>query len=250
MESHCLKRPTRRKFLSSVALIFAAGSAGPVLARSISGELPWESRAANPPLQVRPGGWLFFNPEEVATMEAVVDLFVPADELSVGGKDAGCVVYIDRQLAGYYGKSSRLYTGGPFLPGLPTQGYQAADTPSQRYRLGIAALNSWTRENKGGKRFADLPPADQEGILKDLETGKIALAKNVEAKAFFTLMLNGTMEGFFADPIYGGNKEMASWKMLGFPGARYDYRDHVSKHNQPYPLPPVSIAGSTAWMAN
>jgi gluconate 2-dehydrogenase gamma chain len=43
---------------------------------------------------------------------------------------------------------------------------------------------------------------------------------------------------------------MASWKMLGFPGARYDYRDHVSKHNQPYPLPPVSIAGSTAWMAN
>jgi gluconate 2-dehydrogenase gamma chain len=49
------------------------------------------------------------------------------------------------------------------------------------------------------------------------------------------------MEGFFADPLYGGNRGMASWKMLGFPGTRYDYRDHIDKYNQPYPLGPVSI---------
>jgi gluconate 2-dehydrogenase gamma chain len=55
------------------------------------------------------------------------------------------------------------------------------------------------------------------------------------------------MEGFFADPIYGGNRDMAGWKLIGFPGARYDYRDHVGKHNQPYPLPPVSILGRGEW---
>ncbi|MGK9051165.1 gluconate 2-dehydrogenase subunit 3 family protein [Neorhizobium petrolearium] len=248
METHCLKRPTRRQFLSSVAFTVLAASSGPVLARSISGSLPWEARSADPPVQVRPGGWLFFTPEEVSTMEAVADRLIPADELSIGGKDAGCIVYLDRQLVGSYGASSRLYTRGPFMPGLPTQGYQAPDTPAQRYRTGLAALNAWTRGNKGGKRFFELSPDDQDATLRDLEAGKITLADNVDAKSFFNLMLSNVMEGFFADPIYGGNKDMASWKMLGFPGARYDYRDHVTKHNQPYPLPPVSIAGSTEWM--
>ncbi|MGK6314699.1 gluconate 2-dehydrogenase subunit 3 family protein [Neorhizobium sp. DT-125] len=248
METHCLKRPTRRQFLSSVAFTVLAASSGPVLARSISGSLPWEARSADPPVQVKPGGWLFFTPEEVSTMEAVADRLIPADELSIGGKEAGCVVYLDRQLVGSYGTSSRLYTKGPFMPGLPTQGYQAPDTPAQRYRTGLAALNGWTRDNKGGKRFFELSPDDQDATLRDLEAGKITLANNVDAKSFFNLMLSNVMEGFFADPIYGGNKDMASWKMLGFPGARYDYRDHVTKHNQPYPLPPVSIAGSTEWM--
>ncbi len=50
------------------------------------------------------------------------------------------------------------------------------------------------------------------------------------------------MEGFFADPIYGGNKGMVSWKMLGFPGARYDYRDYIGRHNENLKLQPVSIA--------
>lgn len=247
METHCLKRPTRRQFLSTVAFTILAGSAAPVLARNISGNLPWEPRAADPPVQVKPGGWLFFTPDEARTMEAIADRLIPADDLSIGGKDAGCVTYLDRQLVGSYGNSSRLYTKGPFMPGLPTQGYQAPDTPAQRYRAGIAALSSWVRDNKGGKRFAELGPDEQDAVLKDLEAGKITLPNKVDAKSFFNLTLASMMEGFFADPIYGGNKDMASWKMLGFPGARYDYRDHVSKHNQPYPLPPVSIAGSMEW---
>jgi gluconate 2-dehydrogenase gamma chain len=249
MESHCLKRPTRRRFLSSVAFAVLAGSTGSAVARTYSGELPWESRSADPPVRASPGGWFFFTPDEVTTMEALVDRIVPADELSIGGKDAGCVVYLDRQLAGSYGSSSRLYTKGPFLPGLPTQGYQGAETPSQRYRSGIAALNEWTKQNKGGKRFRELSADEQDAVLKDMEAGRIAFQNKIDAKSFFGLMLAGTMEGFFADPIYGGNKDMASWKMIGFPGARYDYRDHVSKHNQPYPRPPISIMGSTEWMA-
>jgi gluconate 2-dehydrogenase gamma chain len=55
------------------------------------------------------------------------------------------------------------------------------------------------------------------------------------------------MEGFFADPIYGGNRDMAGWKLVGFPGARYDYRDWVERHNEAYPLPPVSIMGRSDW---
>jgi gluconate 2-dehydrogenase gamma chain len=83
-------------------------------------------------------------------------------------------------------------------------------------------------------------------VLIGLEEAAIKL-KDVSGKDFFETVLANAMEGFFADPIYGGNRDMVGWKLIGFPGARYDYRDHVSKHNQPYPLPPVSILGRSDW---
>ncbi len=80
-------------------------------------------------------------------------------------------------------------------------------------------------------------------MLAGMDGGKIALKlkPGFSTKQFFELILQNTMEGFFADPLYGGNRNMASWKMIGFPGARYDYRDHIDKHNVRYPRPPVSI---------
>ncbi len=79
-------------------------------------------------------------------------------------------------------------------------------------------------------------------MLSGLETGAIEL-KGVKSAEFFALLLQNTQEGFFADPIYGGNRNMAGWKLVGFPGARYDYRDWVERHNEKYPLPPVGIMG-------
>ena len=57
-------------------------------------------------------------------------------------------------------------------------------------------------------------------------------SKDVKGAEFFALLLQNTQEGFFADPIYGGNRDMAGWKLVGFPGARYDYRDWVERHNE------------------
>jgi gluconate 2-dehydrogenase gamma chain len=153
--------------------------------------------------------------------------------------------FIDRQLAGSYGQSSRLYTKGPFQHGLPTQGYQGELTPVERYREGLKALNDEVRAGHGGKNFAQLSHDAQDAVLKDWEAGKIELKlkSGLSSRAFFELVLQNTMEGFFADPLYGGNKDMVSWKMIGFPGARYDYRDHVDKHNVPYPHGPISIYG-------
>jgi gluconate 2-dehydrogenase gamma chain len=82
-----------------------------------------------------------------------------------------------------------------------------------------------------------------------MEKGPIQL-EGANAKGFFEMLLSNTREGFFADPVYGGNRDMVGWKMIGFPGARYDYRDWVEKHNQPYPLPPVAIGGRSAGRAS
>lgn len=231
---------SRRRLLASVAAlpILAATADG----RSISGHLPWSPFAGEPPKPVSPLGWYFFTPGEVAAVEAIVNRLIPADSLSPGGKDCGCAVYIDRQLAGDFGQAQRLYNKGPFMPGLATQGYQGDLTPAGRYRLGLRALNDYTMATyKRG--FAQLAPAQQDAVLAGMDGGKIALKlkPGFSTKEFFEMMLQNTMEGFFADPLYGGNRNMASWKMIGFPGARYDYRDHIDKHNVPYPRPPVSI---------
>ncbi|MGH6829372.1 MAG: gluconate 2-dehydrogenase subunit 3 family protein, partial [Rhizomicrobium sp.] len=179
-----------------------------------------------------------------ASIEAIVDRLIPPDHLSAGGKQAGCAVFIDRQLAGSFGKADRLYMEGPFAKGLPTQGYQGRFTPAGRYRDGLSALSAYCRKVHG-KSFAQLTAEDQDKLLQGLEDGTITLelAQGLDSKGFFNLLLQNTMEGFFADPLYGGNKNMAGWKLVGFPGARYDYRDHVDKHNVPYPKGPISIYG-------
>ena len=237
-----LRGLNRRRLLASAAglSILAATADG----RTISGSRPWSPFAGAPPRPVNPLGWYFFNPGEAATVEAIADRLIPADHLSPGGKDCGCAVFIDRQLAGSFGQASRLYTKGPFMPGLRTQGYQGDLTPAGRYRLGLRALNDYTNTTYK-KDFRSLTAEQQDAVLAGLDGGTIILKlkPGFSTKEFFELVLQNTMEGFFADPLYGGNKNMASWKMIGFPGARYDYRDHIDKHDQPYPHGPVSIYG-------
>jgi gluconate 2-dehydrogenase gamma chain len=237
----------RRHLLTSVALGLAA-AALPRLpqAEEVSGEMPWAPDAGAPPPRAAPGGWLFFRPEEVAMVEAIADRLIPHDELSIGGKEAGCAVFIDRQLAGNYGRGSVLYLKGPAVKGTPQQGPQWVETPAERYRLGLAALAVYCAAQPGGKAFPSLAPADQDAILQQMETGKLALT-GVDAPSLFNLLLQSVREGFFADPIYGGNKGMAGWKMLGFPGARYDFRPYiVAQRGQLLNLAPVSLLDRTA----
>ncbi|WP_342362849.1 gluconate 2-dehydrogenase subunit 3 family protein [Terrarubrum flagellatum] len=237
---------SRRRFLATTAAIAFAGNCR-VDARTIrGGELPWRAYAAEPPTPARPGPWLFFTYDEATAIESMVDRLIPADDLGVGGREAGCAVFIDRQLAGFFGDSSRLYMRPPFVAGTPSQGAQSPLTPTAIYRAALAAIDAHCKSNYGGKPFQALQLVEQDAVLTSLDKNELKLA-NADGKTFFELLLQNTMEGFFADPLYGGNRDMAGWKLVGFPGARYDYRDHVAKHNQPYPLPPVSIMGRSEW---
>jgi gluconate 2-dehydrogenase gamma chain len=238
-------QPSRRLLLTSAAAFFFVGTTL-AHARTLAGGLPWQAGTATPPVPVRPGPWLFFTADEAAVIEAVVDRLIPPDNRGPGGKDAGCAVFIDRQLAGPYGRAEGLYTRPPFMPGAATQGYQLPDSPAARYRKGLRALADYIKRNFAGKSFSDLAPNNQDAVLEGLESGSTVL-NDVKSSEFFALLLANTQEGFFADPIYGGNRDMASWRLIGFPGARYDYRDWVEHHNEPYPLSPVSIMGRSDW---
>jgi gluconate 2-dehydrogenase gamma chain len=236
---------SRRTLLSSTAAIILASTTS-ARAITISQGMPWSPGTATPPAPVRPGPWMFFTADEASLVEAVVNRLIPPDERGPGGKDAGCAIFIDRQLAGPYGRADGLYMRPPFMPGAATQGYQLPYSPAGRYRRGLKAIAEHVKAEFAGKSFWELAPQEQDKLLAGLESGSIAL-KDVDSAAFFALLLQNTQEGFFADPVYGGNRDMVGWKLVGFPGARYDYRDWVERHNEPYPLPPVSIMGRSEW---
>jgi gluconate 2-dehydrogenase gamma chain len=232
---------SRRELLFSTALtlIFSTTTAS---ALAVKGSLPWSANAGSPPTPVRPGPWVYFTAEEGAALEALVDRLIPPDPQTPGGKDAGCAVFIDHQLAGPYGKAEGLYMRGPFVNGTPQQGDQSPLTPAARYRQALVALDKHCRTAYAGKSFAQLPDDEKDKLLAGLEKGEVQL-EGTSGQAFFDLLLVNTKEGFFADPVYGGNRNMVAWKMIGYPGARYDYRDWVDRHNEHYPLPPLSIGG-------
>ncbi len=181
---------------------------------------------------------------EHAFIAAAVDTLIPADELSPSGSACGVAVFIDRQLAGAYGMGARLYRTGPFPKAKPELGYQLSLNPREFFRAGIEAANAWSRKTYG-KDFDRLSEQDREAALKAMDEGKAEFS-GFSSRGFFNALLQITMEGFFSDPIYGGNRGMASWKMIGYPGLPATYREEIKTYfGKKYDKPPRSIADFT-----
>lgn len=184
----------------------------------------------------------FFSADEYRFVQAAVARLIPNDDLGPGALEAGAPEFIDRQMGTAYAAGSLWYMQGPFNPdATPEMGYQLKLAPREVYRLGIAAANQWCEKNLG-KKFADLSAADQDKALLALEHGIDDFA-GLPSGTFFSMLWTNTREGFFSDPLHGGNKGLVGWKLIGFPGARADFMDWVER-DEPYPLPPVSIHGA------
>ena len=126
--------------------------------------------------------WRFFTEEQAATVAAMCDQIIPPDQ-DPGAVAAGAVHFIDRQLKGHYA----------YL--------------QESYLKGIEEIEGAARQ-KFGKRFPDLASEQQIELLKEREQS-----------AFFRMVVDHTMQGFYGDPRHGGNRDFASWKMMGIPNA-------------------------------
>lgn len=165
---------------------------------------------------------------EARTVAAACERIFPSDASGLGASESGVVVYIDRQLAGPYGRDKYRYVSPPFVESIREHGYQGRETPREIYRTGCRALGD----------FADVPAAEQDTRLMAIETSR-----------FFALLRAHTIEGMFSDPVHGGNADLAGWKLLGYPGPQMQYRNHIDAHYghawRPTPASLQQITGRT-----
>jgi gluconate 2-dehydrogenase gamma chain len=139
--------------------------------------------------------WDFLSDSHAHILSALCDQIIPADDFP-SASQAGVVTYIDRQLARHYRRHQ--------------------DT----YKAGIAQVDAMSR-GRLGQAFVDAIPAQQLQIVTALEQ---------ENRTFFELLRQHTMEGYYGSPRHGGNRDAASWRMLGLAEpplrgrAQYDLR--------------------------
>src|SRR5271154_1888727 len=152
----------------------------------------------------------FFTEEEALIVAAAAARIFPSDDSGPGAKEAGAVSYIDRPLAGPYGRARYRYTQGPFDENAPREfGYQGKATPAETYREGLKAL----------KGFDRLSPEEQDKKLLEMENTHL-----------FALLRQNTIEGMFCDPVHGGNVDMVGWQLVGFPGPRMSNAAQFDKY--------------------
>jgi gluconate 2-dehydrogenase gamma chain len=164
----------------------------------------------------------FFTAEEGRIVAAACERIFPSDESGPGATEAGVVIYIDRQLAGPYGRDKYRYTKGPWVDSVPEHGYQWKATPREIYREGIRLLEG----------LPGLPAAEQDAKLHA-----------IEKTPFFQMLRRHTLEGMLCDPLHGGNAGMIGWQLIGYPGPRMSYREEIGQNpGEAWRRKPVSLA--------
>ena len=160
------------------------------------------------------GHGAFLTDDDLATVVAYTERLMPGAPGKPGAKDAGVANYIDLALAGAYADQG------------------------DYYRRGLAALDAYC-EATFKDRFVYLKPTQQDEVITAMEGGKATGFTWPSAQAFFNTLRTHTMEGMFSDPIYGGNKDFAGWKLVGFPGAQPTFTAADMQSSKPFTRVPI-----------
>lgn len=217
----------------------------------------------------------FFTADEAKLVEAITARLLPGTPDDPGAREAGVTTYIDALLAYNDGFAEPAYFQAPFAktyegqapPASPTPsvspragvnpagqpavvwvqkqeldryGYQSHLTPAGQYRAGLGAVDAYARA-KFGKKFVDLSEGQQDQLLGDMEAGKATGFTEPTDKGFFKLLRDDTIQGMFCDPLYGGNRGLVGWKLVGYPGAQRGYTPH-DLHTEGTRLQPQGMA--------
>ncbi|MDR6582927.1 gluconate 2-dehydrogenase [Herbaspirillum sp. BH-1] len=225
----------RRHFLRG-ALTAAPAAALAVTTGSLTVAAQGQSAKSGDNTPYKPS---FFNQDEFGLLSALAEVLIPADENGPGALEAGVPEFIDAQMNTPYGQGQLWYMQGPFTPDAPAEfGYQLPYPPRELYKKGLAEFDAAIKQQYG-QGYVGLNQQQREKMMGEFEKGNVKMA-SIPPAALFNLLLQNVHEGYFCDPVDGGNKGMAAWKMIGFPGARADYYDWVDQYGRTYPLPPVS----------
>lgn len=251
------KRISRRAFLKGAAAAVTAAAAATACqpgqeAQAPAAETPLPTQVQYPEIQYPPSmppsaqRLRFFSPQEARAVEAMTARLLPGTPDDPGAREAGVVIYIDYLLSMEEGYGERTYREPPYAQSyegdtppsnggddaFPTlwvpaaeikrYGYQHRMTPREVYRTALPLIDRHCRDTYGGN-FVDLPEADQDRLIDDLLNNRVPGFEEFSPQAFFHVLRRHTGEGMFSDPAYGGNRDMAGWRLVGYPGAQRAY---------------------------
>jgi len=205
----------------------------------------------------------FFNPHQAMTIEAAAARIIPGDENEPGAREAAVVYYIDHLLANNTGYPEPAYMEGPFpqtyegdeppdedediiwvhAEELERYGRQSPFVPREIYRMGAARLDALS-ERRHNTEFIELIEEQQDRLLEDIEDGEdddvTEVFNDLAPGYFFDVLRTHTLEGFLSDPVYGGNRDMIGWRLVGFPGSRRSYSPQ-DMFNENFDVTPQSL---------
>ena len=234
----------RRDALRSMGALFAAAGLAKVGAVELKSVPPETglNREMLPSPVMSGGQGNVFKGQARATLTAVFDRLIPHDELGASASEAGCVDYLDAQMNGPYGESKDLYLDQP-LRADESQLMGLTISLRTRRDYTLAGLDFIDRHARKlhGRAFAELDGEQMDAILRQLDEGRLDWEGAGSGSRLFEFLLLSVREGYFADPLYGGNRGMVGWKLVGFPGARYDYRQYIDRRGQDLGLEPISL---------
>ncbi|MBM7600919.1 gluconate 2-dehydrogenase gamma chain [Virgibacillus halotolerans] len=224
---------TKRRFIKNSGLtvggLVLGGALGGLVSVNTGSKTNSEEVTGTPKADSNPNAALmFFTPDQHQITEAAAERIYPEDDLGPGAKDLDVAIYIDHQLASPWGGNDKAYMSGPFHKPEPTQGPQIKVLRKNLFLLGIKGLNDYSNKHYDSE-FIELEGDDQDDILKEFESGKVNLHPGVTSDHFFTMLRTLTIEGAYADPMYGGNKDMQGWKMRKFPGSYMSLTEEIQK---------------------
>jgi gluconate 2-dehydrogenase gamma chain len=208
---------SRREFLVRAAVgAGAAAGAGLVPDAIAQNHEQMEGGAATPGAQHPSGSehGAFFNHADAATIAAFTERIMPSAPGKPGARDADVLNYIDLALAGAYAELQDFY------------------------RRGLASLDAYCRGTYK-ESFVHLTPERQDEVLTALEEGKATGFTYPTSREFFNILRTHTMEGMFADPLYGGNKDFTGWRLVGFPGAQAVFTPTDLQNKQAFTREPM-----------
>lgn len=220
--------PTRRRFLKNTGFAIGGVAGGTILGSflPLQSKNKDETATKDDAVKATPteARMFFSRYEDFVVLEQATERILPKDDNGPGAIELGVPYFIDKQMAGTWGINGTDYRLGPFITDEPTVD-QSSLTRGQILISGLRKMNE--ESNKRFDTTFDKAEEDQQiEILMDFESSKVKMY-GANAGSFFGLLRELTMEGAYSDPLYGGNRDMAGWKMMEFPGAVPSYADII-----------------------
>ena len=242
---------SRRQFLKSSGLVAGGVVGGSLFGGLLTNQFQKKELLTEKQdfVNLQEARMFFSRREDFEILSAATERIFPKNDNGPGAIELGIPYFIDKQLAGSWGNNAKEYMRGPFIQNLqvqdqdrdqdsqgpntetqsptPTPRYQTRLNRSEVFTQGLRKLDSVAQE-KFELKFVDADANQQDEILQMFENNEVDLA-GVNAETFFNLLLKVTIEGAYADPVYGGNKDMMGWRMKEYPGPRMGYLEQIEE---------------------